>query len=72
MAKLEDFRIVHNHLVNDPIMNIANPEYLEEIEELEILKIEHKNLIDLDTTNLSAGQTAEYILNKIKESKKCQ
>lgn len=166
LAKLADFRIVHNHLVNDPVMNIAvspnempiymwdqikkirdivyntiekyspnemnfiftnvlidkdsgdselynqtkelaekrggnffpvklyvskeehlkrvisperqasfkasYPEYLEEIEGIDILKIKHKNLIEIDTTKLSAAQTAEYILNKIKEIIKCQ
>jgi len=40
-------------------------EYIDKIYGLEILKIKGKNKIDIDTTKLSAKQTAEYIFNII-------
>ncbi len=52
-------------------LKVTDEAHLDRIDGFEVLKPNHQNLINLDTTKLSALQSAEHILNKIKEIK-CQ
>lgn len=44
---------------------VSDVEYVDRISVSNILKIDHENLINLDTTKLAATESAKYILNKI-------
>lgn len=50
---------------------VCDESYVDRLDGLEILKIEHENLINIDVTKISAQESAKYIVNKIKE-KQCQ
>ena len=46
---------------------VCDESYADRVNGSEVLKIKHRNLINIDTTLISAQESAKYILNKIKE-----